>query len=124
MRSANSAQAAGSPPAMPGKGAKRVPKYMDKHGSYLRMMADAIACLMKQPRTVIELMDATGREEHGSGQHVTVSRYIRVLRDEGLIYVAGWHEYQTNRFVERYGWQPSVLFHADAPHPRLARSAK
>lgn len=75
------------------------------------MWAEFLALLIKQPRTVPELMELTG-----SG-HQNVASRIEALHGEGLVYRSGWRKPNRGRIAAVWSWQPSVCAHEDVPAP-------
>lgn len=81
--------------------------------SNVACFAEAVALLVKQPRTLVELAAAMGHKKDN-----TARRYVRALRDEGLVYIKEWRWTDSlgrGRPCPVWAWQPSVCEMADAP---------
>lgn len=74
--------------------------------------ADAIALLVKQPRSNGDLWRAMGQAQDNG----RASRYLRALHDEGLVYVQAWRMTGAG-WVAVWAWQPSVAHFPDAVKP-------
>ncbi len=83
-----------------------------RNGKNLARFAEAIALLVKQPRTPAEL-----KEHLESRSAAQAYAYLDALYDEGLIYVSGWRKPPHGRMVPVYAWQPSVCAMQDVPQP-------
>lgn len=70
--------------------------------------AEAVALFVKAPRSVPDL-----REAMGITNNVQAHRYVRALREEGLLYIC---EYRRPR-TKVYAWQPSVCYYSDVTRP-------
>lgn len=72
----------------------------------------AVALLMKQGRTVLELQEALGV------YHVEDARdYIRLMHDEGMLYVSEWR-LRGQTWAAVYAWQAGgICAMPDAPRP-------
>lgn len=87
-------------------------------GMNRQRFAEAIALLMKQPRSAPQLREAMGIKNDDQAHG-----YIAALRGEGLLYVKEWRRQVPGPMVAVYGWQPMVCFHEDAskPPPKIKR---
>lgn len=80
----------------------------------LELFCDAVALLMKAPRTQPELAIVMGRKLN------TVRRWVKVLRSEGLVYVREWRPppERGGVFTAAFELQPTPWALQDAPRPR------
>lgn len=76
----------------------------------IELGCDVIAQLMAG-RTQPEIADATGRRCE------TVARYLRVMRDKGLVYVREWRTRPGVVPTAVYALQPGPRVFQDAPKP-------
>lgn len=83
-----------------------------KPGPNIERVAEAIAYLVKKPRSISELCEVMGLAKACD----SVYRYVYALRAEGLVYIHHWEHYKTISFAV-YAWQPSPSLIEDAPRP-------
>lgn len=80
----------------------------------IEALVDAIALLVKQPRTAAELNHAMNLHRSSTVAY----RYVKALRGEGLLYVTDWRSIG-GPLGPVYAWQPSVCANPDVPRPRV-----
>jgi hypothetical protein len=97
-----------------------IPRSSD-NGKMIRSVTEVVALLMKQPRTMPELIDATGRNSN-RGWNRNISLTIKALHGEGLIYVQMYRRQYgvSGPSVAVWAWQPSVCAMEDAQRPGIA----
>jgi hypothetical protein len=79
-------------------------------GHKRRIGAEILACFMKGPRTLMQIVEMVGCT------HQTAERWVRDLRLSGLLYVTKWHP-------NVYHLQPSPFVETDAPRTRKRKAS-
>lgn len=90
---------------------------MKSNGSYIDRVCDCLAAFMRRKQlTVGELNLELGFDDAGDQCGYN---YMNRLADRGIVYVAGWVEYQPNKFKALYSLQSSPFELEDAPRPEV-----
>jgi len=90
--------------------------YLPKANGSAARFAAMVALLVKKPRTEKEL-----QHELEYSDRRAVDMHLRLLRDEGLVYIQSWRLRRKSTALAIYAWQPSVAERTDAPEPVVAR---
>lgn len=78
--------------------------------------AALVALLVKAPRTEREIQILLEWSDYRAP-----AAHLKLLRDEGLVYVKSWRRRRNAKPIATYAWQPSVMECPDAPEPVVAR---
>lgn len=85
-------------------------------------IVELIALLVKAPRTEDELTALVGYCDNR-----LALRQLRLLRDEGLVYIKEWRWGYAGRYLKLkalYAWQPSICEFTDACAPASGKSSR
>lgn len=85
---------------------------MRKKRSTYDAVVDTVALLVKQPRSVTEILSIQGVDTDG-GYRTSVNRLFTGLHGEGIIRICAWKGPRT----PVYEWQPAPFQNPDVPKP-------
>ena len=85
---------------------------MKNHSNPTERLCELIACLLRKPRTVAEMVEYTGMSTNAT------RRWLLALQQSGVVYVCG-HASSKFKYAKIYAMQPTPFALQDAERPSV-----